>query len=188
MRKEKGFSKIILVLIIIAIFVCAGFVGKDVIKEIDKVSNVEEHYLQVEISKDLNSRLSEKLVEASKVISGTSNDISSVYNEIKLIDEYLITEGLIEADEESEKIKTANDSGEAYKRYYIVVSKFSKDEHFNGKGTTIDTGDVFTLEPIVTTLEDGTEKSTGKYELKYYDADKKVTVIDELELYKTNKT
>ena len=89
MRKEKGFSKIILVLIIIAIFVCAGFVGKDVIKEIDKVSNVEEHYLQVEISKDLNSRLSEKLVEASKAISGTSNDIGTVYCESKIIDEYL---------------------------------------------------------------------------------------------------
>ena len=188
MKKENGFSKIILILIIIAIFVCAGFVGKDVIKEIDKVNNVEEHYLQVEISKDLNSRLSEKLVEASKAISGTSNDISSVYNEIKLIDEYLITEGLIKADEKSGQIITANDSGKVYKIYYIVVSEFSEDEHFNGKGTTIETGDVFTLEPVVTTLEDGTEKSTGKYELRYYDADKKVTIIEELEFFKTNKT
>ena len=37
-------------------------------------------------------------------------------------------------------------------------------------------------------LEDGTEKSTGKYELKYYDENKKATVVDEFELYKTNKT
>ena len=188
MRKEKGFSKIILILIIIAIFVCAGLVGKDVLKEFNKVTNVEEHYLQVEISEDLNSRLSEKLVEASKAISGTSNDISTVYCETKLIDEYLIPEGLIKADEEASKIKTANDLGEVYKRYYIVVNKFSADEHFNGKGTTIETGDVFTLEPVITTLEDGTEKSTGKYEFKYYDTDKKATVIEELELYKTNKT
>lgn len=188
MRKEDGLSKIILILIIVAIFVCAGIVGKDVLKNINKVNNVEEHYLQVEISKDLNSRLSEKLVEASKAISGTSNDIGTVYCESKIINEYLIPEGLVKEDEQSEKIKTANDSGEIYKRYYIVVSKFSEDEHFNGKGTTVETGDVFTLEPIVVTLEDGTEKSSGKYELKYYDTDKKVTVIEELELYKTNKT
>ena len=188
MRKEDGLSKIILILIIVAIFVCAGIVGKDVLKNINKVNNVEEHYLQVEISKELNSRLSEKLVEASKAISGTSNDISSVYCESKIINEYLIPEGLIKADEDAGKVKTANDTGEVYKRYYIVVSKFSEEEHFNGNGTTIETGDVFTLESVLTTLEDGTEKSTGKYELKYYDTDKKATVIEELELYKTNKT
>ena len=32
MRKEDGLSKIILILIIVAIFVCAGIVGKDVLK------------------------------------------------------------------------------------------------------------------------------------------------------------
>ena len=188
MRKENGFLKIILILIIIAIFVCAGLVGKNLIKEIDKVTEVEEHYLQVEISKDLNSRLAEKLVEASQAISGTSNDISTVYYENKIIDEYLIPEGLIVADEESGKLMSANDAGEVYKRYYIVVNKFSKDEHPNGKGTTIETGDIFTLEPIIQKLEDGSEKSTGRYEFKYYDLDKKVTIIEELELYKTNKT
>lgn len=188
MKNENGFAKIVLILIIIAIFVCAGFVGKDLVKEIDKVTDVEEHYLQVEISKDLNSRLSAKLVEASQAIVGTSNDISTVYYENKLIDEYLIVEGLIKADETSEQISSVNDTGKVYKIYYINVEKFKKQDSIYGKGTSIETGDVFTLEPKTITLEDGTEKSTGIYELKYYDAEKKATVVEELELYKTNKT
>lgn len=188
MKKENGFAKIILILIIIAVFVVAGFVLKNVVKDIDKVVDVEEQYLQVHISEELNSILSSKLVEASQAIANTSNDISSVYYENKLIDEYLITEGFIKPDKNSEQITTFNDSGKVYKIYYINVEKFSEDENLYGKGTSIETGDVFTLEPITTTLEDGTEKSTGKYELKYYDENKKATVVDELELYVTNKT
>ena len=188
MKKENGFAKIILVLIIIAVFVVAGFVLKNVVKDIDKVVDVEEQYLQVEISKDLNSRFSNKLVEASQAIANTSNDISSIYYENKLIDEYLIQEELIKPDESSEQISTVNDVGMVYKVYYINVEKFSNEENIYGKGTSVETGDVFTLEPIVNVLEDGTEKSTGKYELKYYDENKKATVVDEFELYKTNKT
>lgn len=188
MKKENGFSKIVLILIIIGIFVGAGFVLQGVVKDIDKVTEVEEHYLQVEISKELNSILANKLVEASQSITNTSNDISSVYHENKLIDEYLIPEEFIKHDEDSEQVTTVNDAGKVYKIYYINVEKFSKEDNLYGNGTSVETGDVFTLEPIVTTLEDGTEKSTGKYELKYYDANKKVTVIEELELYATNKT
>ena len=188
MKKENGFAKVILVLIIIAVFVVAGFVLKNVVKDIDKVVDVEGQYLQIEISKDLNSRLSNKLVEASQAITNTSNDISSVYYENKLIDEYLILEGLIKPDETSKQISTVNDMGLVYKIYYINVEKFSKKENIYGKGNTVETGDVFTFEPITIFLEDGTEKSTGKYELKYYDENKKVTVVEEFELYKTNKT
>ena len=188
MRKEYGFSRIILIFIIIAAFCIAGFVLQGVVKDIDKVTVVEEQYLQVHISEELNSMLSSKLVEASQAISGTSNDISTVYYENKLIDEYLLKDGFIKADETSNQITSFNDAGLVYKIYYINIEKFSKEENLYGKGTTIETGDVFTLEPIITTLEDGSEKSTGKYELKYYDTDKKSTVIEELELYKTNQT
>lgn len=188
MKKENGFAKIILILIIIAVFVVAGFVLKDVVKDIDKVVGVEEQYLQVHISEELNSKLSAKLVEASQAIANTSNDISSVYYENKLIDEYLIVEELIKADETSTQITSFNDAGKVYKVYYINVDKFSKEENLYGKGTSLETGDVFTLEPITTVLEDGTEKSTGKYELKYYDENKKATVVDEFDLYATNKT
>ena len=37
MKKENGFSKIVLILIIIGIFVGAGFVLQGVVKDIDKV-------------------------------------------------------------------------------------------------------------------------------------------------------
>lgn len=188
MKKEQGFSKIILILIIAVVIIGAGFIIQEVVKDIDKVTEVEEHYLQVEISKELNSRLSSKLVEASQAIANTSNDISSIYYENKLIDEYLIIEGLIKPDENSEQVTTVNDTGKVYKIYYINVEKFSKEDNLYGKGTSVETGDVFTLEPVIITLEDGTEKSTGKYELKYYDVNKKTTVIEELELYATNKT
>lgn len=181
-------KKLMILLIIIGVIAVVVFIVKNVVNDIDKVTNVEEKYLQVEISNDLNKLLSSKLVEASSIIQGTKNDLSTAYYENKLLDEYLVAQDLVKPDEKSDQVLSADGNGKVYKVYYINVDKFSEEEHLYGNGKNLESGDVFTLEPKITVLEDGTEKSTGIYEFKYYDSEKKSTIIEEIELYATNKT
>lgn len=181
-------KKLMVLLIIVGVITVVVFVARNVVKDIDKVTNVEEKYLQVEISKDLNKLLSSKLVEASSIIQGTKSDLSTAYYENKLLDEYLIVEGFVKPDEKSTQIISADGNDNVYKIYYINVDKFSKEEHLYGKGKNLESGDVFTLEPQIILLEDGTEKSTGIYNLKYYNSEKEPIIIEEIELYATNKT
>lgn len=181
-------KKLIILLIIAAVITTIVFVAKGVIQDIDKVTNVEEKYLQVEISKELTSMLSTKLLEASNEIQSNKNDLSSAYNETRLIEGYLVSGEFIKPEKDSKQIASFDGGSMVYKVYYINVDKFSEEDHLYGNGTNLNSGDVFTLEPKVQILEDGTEKSTGVYELKYYNSEKKAEVIEEIELYATNKT
>lgn len=199
MRDNKGITIVALVITIIVLLILAGVSISAVMSDngiVGRASEVDVKYSKVEVKEGLFMKINEKVIEAYKQIDGTSNDISTTYNEDIMIPYLENTEddatapGIdwVDADLNSEKVTNVTGDGEVYKIYYIKALKVSDDVKNYGKGTDVTTGDVFTLEPQLKTDENGVVSTTGKYEIKYYDYDKNPEVIDVVDLYLTNKS
>jgi len=195
MKKGKKFQllSLLLTLIIIAAIIYGIYYFLN--KKLNTVVKVEEEYSKTEVAELLAKTINAKIVEASKQNEGTTNDISTNFNENNLIS-YLDNKSsnencagidCIDPYEKSEKIQNASGDGEVYTIYIIKPEVLSENINNGIKGNFED-GDIFTLEPIINTQEDGTKKSTGSYEIKYYDTDKKSTVVETVDLYLTKQS
>jgi len=192
MKKQNGATVFFLIFAIIIIVLIAGVTIYLINRKVDDVNKVEEEYVKTEIAEAFEKEIHNKLLEAYKQIEGTQNDISTTFNENILIayldnkSDNIESPGIdyIDVNESIEKVLNVSEDGEVYKKYVIKPESISNDISEYGNGS-IEDGDVFTLEPILITKEDGTVKSTGRYEIKYYDSDNIVTVLESVELYLT---
>ena len=149
--------------------------------------------------------LNTELRSASSDIAGTTDDISTRFNEPKLINylqgnhNYSNTEHdevevikCIEELEGSIDITPKGGEGVIKDKYRVIVDELCTESDKYGIGKTIDEGNIFTLEAQTEeqTNEDGSKKivSTGNFDLKYYDKNQKVTVLETVSLYLTNQS
>ncbi len=182
---------ILLIIIGIIVYIITGNKGI-----VTKATEVELEFSKTEVAENFEKKVNNKLLEAYNQVKNTTNDISTIYNENNLIQyfdnsqthETLPGIDCIDSDNNSVKIMNASENGEVYEIYYIKPQVLSSEVTKYGLGKNLETGDVFTLEVIKMTKEDGTIKSTGEYEIKYYDSSKNSTIIGKIVLYKTNKS
>lgn len=195
MKNDKGLSAIAIIISIAIIVVIVGAIIYFVTNKVEDVTKMDEEYSKTEITEALEKLINNKVVDASKQIQGTKDDISTSFNENNMISYLDNAKDLpenagvdcIDPYEKSEKIQNATEDGEVY-TVYIIKPEALSDKVVNfGKGNFED-GDVFTLEPITQNKEDGTKKSTGSYEIKYYDNNKEVAVVEKVDLYLTNQS
>ena len=149
--------------------------------------------------------LNTELRSASSDIAGTTDDISTRFNEPKLINylqgnhNYSNTEHdevevikCIEELEGSIDINPKGGEGIIKDKYRVIVDELCTESDKYGVGKTIDEGNIFTLEAQTEeqTNEDGSKKivSTGNFDLKYYDKNQKVTILETVSLYLTNQS
>jgi hypothetical protein len=197
MKNYRGITLIALIITIIVLLILAGVTMSMISGEngiITKVSKVEIEYSKGEIRELLLLQVNAKLLKASEKIDGTSEDISKYFNE-KLVIDYLSGVQTEDEDEESPgvncltpdptatTIKAVNGEDDIYTVYIIDPLALSDSVDSYGKGKSLADKDVFTLEVM---QENG--KSTGQFELKYYDNDGNSTVIETLTLYLTNQS
>jgi len=162
-----------------------------------------------EVRDHFRLRITEETACAAGAIygNGGSSDIGTKYNEQALI--YYLTGHANYTGENTEKnitqcieeladsqtisttiLKYANSEEPLNNvvvktKYRILPEALSASAKKYGKGQTISDGDIFTLEAIG--LGEG-ETYEGKFELRYYDHDGNVSVIDTYSLYMTNQS
>lgn len=87
--------------------------------------------------------------------------------------------------------KLLTEDGKIYNQYRVMPKAFSEEMASYGKGKKIEEGDIFVIEAVTEEGEKITEEnaqSTGKYQLIYYDKDKKAHVLETVSLYMTNQS
>jgi hypothetical protein len=194
MIKNDGITLIALIITIIIILILStvtisALTGDNGI--ITKATQVELKYSKGEIKEALSLEINAQLVEASSHISGTTEDISKYFNEESMINYLQNTLQCItpETELESDKvIPVLSDEAILYKRYIITPTVLASSVDTYGKGN-VDASDPDKLYDLfVLEVEyDETNKSTGKYELKYYDLDGESELIDTYNFYITNQ-
>lgn len=188
MERNKGVTLIALVITIIVLLILAGvsisiLTGDNGV--LTKATTVELEYSKAEIEEAFGLKVNLKLMEAYDAVKDNGADISTAYNEAILSD--FTSKGYITP------IGTSKITGvlgeDVYKIYQVNVASLSDKVDAYGKGTATDTGtnkDVFTLE--VKPSEDDSAKSSGQYDLKYYDVDGNSEVLSTYLLYRTNNS
>ena len=170
MKKSNGITLLALVITLIVLIILAGIsvylmIGDNGV--LTKAATVELEYSKTEVEEQFEMLVNDKIMEAYSQVQNDKSDISGHYKESILIPKF-IEEGYITPDTTSSTVQDV--LGEMvetklYSIYIINVSKLSDKIDLYGKGENISTGDVFTLE----VKTDETGKSTGEYELKYYE-------------------
>lgn len=208
MKKDNGTATITLIIIIIVIAIIAGITIKYTTSDKGLVNNtlkMDIDTVKGEVRDQFLSLLNIELVSASEDIKGSSVDISTRYNEIKLINflkgnlNYEGTEhvenDVIKCIEEfegdkDEVIDLIPKAGEGVvkSKYRIIASALCPEGNKYGTGKHIIDGNIFTLEAIIGKDENDNDVYEGKFELKYYDKDHKETVIETVDLYLTNQS
>ena len=198
--ENEGVTLIALVITIIVLLVLAGVSVSAIVGDngiLTRATTVEEEYSKSEIDEQLQLIINQELVDAYKDVSGTSNDISTVFNEEILID-YLTNpdgddstdDGYISADTTSSTVSDVLGNTTVYTKYYINVENLSSNVDSIGIGSSDE--NVFTLEVITEekTDDDGNTStvSTGKYELKYYDKNGNAETLSTIWLYASNNS
>ena len=226
-RNRDGITLIALIITIIILVILAGVSLSYVLGDNGVVTNAMRIELETskgEIRDHLLLNLNDELLSCSADIYGTATDISTRYNELKLInflagnmnykdtdhedssaveciepleDAVAITPKKQDADI-SDDVKSAlvskgliTSDKKIYNKYRIIPSALSAEVDNYGKGKT--DKDIFVLEAVnedgtKITGEDGNNTSSGKYQLIYYDKDKKATVLETISLYMTNQS
>lgn len=208
MKNKNGASLFTLILIIAIIVVIAGVVGYFLLKDDGVVSNALKMDIETtggEVRDHIQSLINEELRSASSDIKGTTDDISTRFNEAKLInflsgnknyngtdhDEVNVVKCLEDLDG-SIDIIPKNGEGTIKDKYRVIVKDLCTENDKYGIGKKIEDGNIFTLEAKTETQtnEDGTEKivSTGEFELKYYDKNSKAKVLETFQLYRTKES
>lgn len=209
MKKEEGVTLIALIITIIVLIILAGvsisfLAGDDGI--VTRAINSDIKYAKAEVYEKLFQEVNNELVKAADYAVDNSVDISSIFNEKILIS---LLSGIGHDDSEGIHCLTKEPTA-------IEVPSVLEDEDFKvasvyiidpvalssgvtncGKGKKLADKDVFTLEVVLEevtpqvgegeTPRDPYQKSTGKFDLKYYDKDGKAEVISTITLHATNK-
>ena len=207
---NKGITLIALVITIIILLVLAGvslsaLAGDNGI--LTRAASVEEEYSKGELEEQLVMIINQKLIDAYKTISAdtdSNEDISAQFNEEILIN-YLTDpngnnsndDAYIEIGYDAKSItpvRTPDDSTFVlYDLYYIyatrVVSNIDSIGIGENDGKLIN---VFMLEAITTeeTDENGNvvTKSTGEYNIVYYNSNSEQSILTSVYLYLTNES
>jgi hypothetical protein len=205
MKNKKGVTLVALVITIIILLILAGVTISIVSGDngvLTKATKVELEYSKTEVRELLLMQVNTKLLKASSKIEGTSTDISTEFNETSVID-YLMNGDSEDADspgvkclledESVEKVKTVKEDSEIYTVYIIDPTKLSDSINSYGVGRDFnDKKDVFTLEVVTeeVTAEDNStyKRSTGEFELKYYDSEGNPSTLETMSLYLTNQS
>lgn len=213
MKKNNGVTIIILAIIIAILIAVAGVavyfvVGDDGV--ISKTIKMDVETTQGEVRDHLLSLINVELRSASSDIVGTTDDISTRFNEPKLINFLQGNHNYSDTDHDETEVikcieefsdsktiipKAGGDSGiEIKDKYRIIVDDLCTESDKYGTGKTIENGNIFTLEAITEKeineegVETGNILSTGNFELKYYDKDGKSEVLEKVSLYLTNQS
>lgn len=206
----------IIVLLILAVISIRAVMGDDGI--VTHAIKMEVETVTGEVRDQLGILINSELLGASATIADTKEDISTKFNEVNLIrflmtgktnfdpnnpervegiaciEEYTPASGEEEVKGIIPKAGGEQSDISVKNIYRVLSSKLCPDGDKFGKGKNIKEGDIFTLEAVTEPQknEDGTETgellSTGKFELKYYDKDGKVEVLDTVVLYMTNQS
>lgn len=186
---NNGVTLVALVITIIVLLILAGVSISFVIGDngiLTKATTVELEYSKAEVEEKFEKIVNDKLMESYSAIQNDNSDISSHYKESILIPEF-IENGYITPDTDSQVVTDVLSEmidPPLYSIYIINVSAISDDVGIYGKGN-LSEGDVFTLE----VKTDETGKSTGEYELKYYEtAESEGEVLTTVNLYQSNNS
>ena len=188
---NNGVTLVALVITIIILLIIAGVAISFVIGDngiLTKATTVELEYSKAEVEEKFEKIVNDKLMESYAAIQNGNPDISSYYKESILIPEF-IEKGYIFPDTDSpivSDVLSEMTEPPLYSIYTVNVSAISDGDDIGayGKGN-LSEGDVFTLE----VKTDETGKSTGEYELKYYEtAESDGEVLTTVNLYQSNNS
>lgn len=209
MKKNSGVTMIVLIVTIIVLVILAGVSISYVLGEngvITKASEMEEETSKGEVRDRFLLLINSELLSASSDIVGTTDDISTRFNEPKLINflkgnpNYTgenaegdcikcIEEFSDEKTNEVEVFNPKGGGGTIKTKYRIIPDELCPETDRYGTGKNIKDGNIFTLEAVLTEVENGTATGyDGKFELKYYDKEGKSTVLETVNLYLTNQS
>lgn len=204
---KNGVSLVALVITLIILILLAGVSVAYVVGDNGVVSNTIKMDLEAtegEVRDHLLVHLNEEILAASNKISGTTEDISTAYNEIKVINylkgnqnypdtEYAESNATkcIEEFENSEingvqDITPKSGEGTIKSKYRVIATELCPDGDRYGVGKNISDGNIFTLEAVYN--QEKPEEYDGKFELVYYDREHKRNVLDTVSFYMTNKS
>jgi len=232
-KNSEGITLVALVITIIVLLILAGVSLSFVVGDNGVLSTaikIELEAAKGEVRDRLLLNINSELLSCSTEIYGTVPDISTQFNEIKLINFLAGHSNYVGTGHDDtaavlciEKLGTdSNDANNAkaitprggnlshlsaensadliskglvtednkiYNLYRVIPEALSTDISY-GKGKKISDGDIFVIEAVDDDgnriPEDGT--SSGKYILKYYDKEGKITVLETVLLYKTNQS
>lgn len=211
MRNKNGVTMIALIVTIIVLVILAGVSISYVLGDhgvITKAAQMEEETSKGEVRDRLLLLLNSELLSASADIVGTTDDISTRFNEPKLINflkghknfegkEYA-EEDCIECLEEFDGTEdgvqeiTPKSGGETKikTKYRIIPDDLCPETDRYGTGKHIKDGNIFTLEAVYDEIkEDGTVTGyDGTFQLKYYDKEHKEIVLEKVKLYMNNQS
>ena len=211
MKKNNGVTLITLVITIIVLIILAGVSITYVVGDhgvITKAAEMEEETSKGEVRDRFLLLLNSELLSASADIVGTTDDISTRFNETKLINflkgnrNY---EGKEYAEEDCinciEEFEGSSDGVEEIKpkdggdtkiktKYRVIPDDLCPETDRYGTGKHIADGNIFTLEAVYTEIgDDGTPTGyDGSFELKYYDKEHKEIVLETVKLYMNNQS
>lgn len=186
---NRGVTLVALVITIIALLVLAGISISFVIGDngiLTRATTVELEYSKTEVEEQIEMIVNDKLMESYSAAQNDSSDLSSHYKESILIPEFIEsgyitpdTDSAIVTDVLSEMVETP-----LYSIYIVNASAISDNVGIYGQGN-LNEGDVFTLE----VKTDETGKSTGEYDLKYYEiGNSEGEVLTTVSLYQSNNS
>lgn len=208
--ENKGITLIALVITVIVLLILAAvslstLVGNNGI--LARAATVEEEYSKGELEEQFIMIVNQKLIDAYKIISintESDEDISTQFNEEILIN-YLTDpngdnsndDAYIEIGYNASTITPVIAPDDStfvlYNLYYIYASRVVSNIDSIGTGENDGTlKNVFMLEAI--TIEEADEdgntitKSTGEYNIVYYNSSSETDVIASVYLYLTNKS
>ena len=213
-KNNRGASLIILTIIVIVLIAIAGGVffyltGDDGVVSTTMKMDVET--AEGEVRDRLLVLLNEELASASTDISGSSADLSTRYNEpaliyflmgnqnfpetehaeqsvIKCIEEFSDVEAngveTIDVKGRTDKEENPSHGIEVKNKYRVISKELCPDGEKYGLGKNIKDGNIFTLEAV----NPNDENYEGKFELKYYDKNGKVTVLETVSLFVTSQS
>ncbi len=208
MRNRNGVAIITLIIIIAILVALAGAFLYFILKDdgiVTKTLKMDTETTESEVRTHLQSLINIELRSASSDIAGTTDDISTRFNEPRLInflsgnrnyngtehDETNVVKCIEDIEGSSDIFPKAGD-GTIKDKYRVIIKELCTESDKYGTGKKIEDGDIFTLEAKVEkqTQEDGTEKtvSTGEFELKYYDKNGNSTVLETFLLYQTKQS
>lgn len=198
MKRENGVTLIALIITIIVLLILAGvslsfLMGDNGV--VTKAISSDIKYAKAEVYEKLFQEVNSELVKAADYAVENSVDISTVFNEKILIS---LLSGVDHEDSEGIHCLTKDPTAQDVKSllededfkvatvYIIDPVALSSGVTKYGKGKKLADKDVFTLE-VILQGEEPNQKSSGEFELKYYDKNGNSEVISTLTLHTSVK-
>ena len=211
MKNKNGITLIALIITIIILIILAAISIINVTGDNGIITNamkMEVETAKAEVRDHFRLRITEETAAAAADLVGTAEDLKTRYNEVALIKylkgnpnyagkayeekiteecirEFTSTDGETGVFTINVKYRPDGDTTTIYNKYKIISTALCANGKKYGSGKNTTEGNVFTLEAVG--LGEG-ETYEGKFELKYYDNNGNVTVLDTYSLYLTNQS